>query len=166
MFELTITQAKCKRLKFLRGSSLEDSILVDQQTSWASSHGRGSVVLNNSSSLYQVEVDGYGSSNKLQHHCDSGRETPASSIITSQQPALHQSTVTIKSPQSHYYTDDSEMPAWKIYAKELYDWLLLDWLKNFNVIIQIHLETILDSFTAVLDYGDRLVSKEVILFCS
>lgn len=104
----------------MRGSSYEDSIIVDQQTSWTSAHGREScTVLNNSPSLYQVEVDGYGSSNKLQHHCESGRETPASSVIASHQPALHQSTVTIKSPQAHYYTDDSEMPAWKIYAKEL-----------------------------------------------
>lgn len=110
-------------MKFLRGSSYEDSIIVDQQMSWASQgtqHVRESnAALHNSSSLYQVEVDGYGSSNKLQHHCESGRDTPASSITT-QQPALHhQSTVTIKSSQPHYYTDDSEMPAWKIYAKEL-----------------------------------------------
>ena len=113
-------------MKFLRGSSFEDSINVDQQMSWASGaqHARESnAALHNSTSLYQVEVDGYGSSNKLSHHsanCESGRDTPASSITT-QQPALHhQSTVTIKSStHPHYYTDDSEMPAWKIYAKEL-----------------------------------------------
>ena len=116
-------------MKFLRGSSYEDSIIVDQQmASWASTQQQqpvreSNVALNNSTTLYQVEVDGFGSVSKLQHHCESGRETPASSVMTThqQQPALHhQSTVTIKSSQQpHYYTDDSEMPAWKIYAKEL-----------------------------------------------
>ena len=56
---------------------------------------------------------------RRQNSCESGRDTPQSSVCT------------IKSPppggpnqrhphQPHYYTDDSEMPAWKIYAKELY----------------------------------------------
>jgi hypothetical protein len=103
-------------MKFMRGSSYEDSIIVDQQAS--QQHLRESNPALHNSALYQVEVE-CSSGNKFQHYCESGRETPSSSIITAQQPALHQSTVTIKSSQPHYYTDDSEMPAWKIYAKEL-----------------------------------------------
>lgn len=110
----------------MRSSSDEDSIIVDQPAS--QQHLRESnPALHPSSSnsaalVYQVEVECCSSVNKFQHqhYCESGRETPSSiSIITAQQPALHQSTVTIKSSQPHYYTDDSEMPAWKIYAKEL-----------------------------------------------
>ena len=107
------SQAKCKRLKFFRGS--DDSLDADQPAQRGCDVGNPA--LNNSSSvLYQLEVERLGSNNKLQHYCDSGRDTPASSITT-QHPILHQSTVTIKSPQ--YYMDDSEMPAWKVYAKEL-----------------------------------------------
>lgn len=110
----------------MRSSSDEDSIIVDQPAS--QQHLRESnPALHPSSSnsaalVYQVEVECCSGVNKFQHqhYCESGRETPSSiSIITAQQPALHQSTVTIKSSQPHYYTDDSEMPAWKIYAKEL-----------------------------------------------
>ncbi len=103
----------------MRSSSDEDSIIVDQQASQQHLRESNPTLHSNSAALYQVEVECSGG-NKFQHYCESGRETPSSSIITQhQQPALHQSTVTIKSSQPHYYTDDSEMPAWKIYAKEL-----------------------------------------------
>ncbi|XP_057374111.1 uncharacterized protein LOC130695016 [Daphnia carinata] len=112
-------KAKCKRLKFMRSSSDEDSIVIDQPVSQPHLHESNPGLTADSSAFYQVEVE-CGSLNKFQHHCESGRETPSGSIVTSQQPTLHQSTVTIKSSQPQYYTDDSEMPAWKIYAKELF----------------------------------------------
>ncbi|KAK4016165.1 hypothetical protein OUZ56_031122 [Daphnia magna] len=112
-------KAKCKRLKFMRSSSDEDSIVIDQPASQPHLQESNPGLTADSSAFYQVEVE-CGSANKFQHYCESGRETPSGSIVTSQQPALHQSTVTIKSSQPQYYADDSEMPAWKIYAKELF----------------------------------------------
>ena len=96
-----MTQAKCKRLKWLRGSSLEDSIMDQISVTSHMDAGR------HGSSAEEVKLP--HSSSPAVHGCSEsvGRESPGGS-------PSHLAT------KPHYYVDDSEMPAWKVYAKELF----------------------------------------------
>ena len=81
-------------MKWLRGSSFEDSLDPVSVTSQRDPFGH------NGDPEEQVNK------HSIQHLAESGRETPVSRNSASN--------------KSHYYADDSEMPAWKIYAKDLF----------------------------------------------
>jgi len=85
-------QAKCKRVKWLRGSSFADSL--DPMTSQRDQFNQTG------------DFEEQSTKHSIQHLSECGRETPVSRASAS--------------AKSHYYADDSEMPAWKIYAKDLF----------------------------------------------
>ncbi len=97
-------QSKCKGRKWFRRRSdarlsaaerIASAVAVDDATSWASQWDS----LLNSVPEESKESD------------SSDDETPAASSVT---------TIGHQMAKPHYYVDDSEMPPWKIYAKELF----------------------------------------------
>lgn len=127
-----LNQSKCKRRKYATDTQLpvEGGAEQQQQTSSCSLHQHPpstsyTWTLDNSL-VHQSCPTGLLVTSEIpvarrQNSCESGRDTPMSNATT------HQSVCTVKSPPAHqrhqpsrhYYSDDREMPAWKVYAKEL-----------------------------------------------
>jgi len=89
-----IYKAKCKRVKWMRGSSFEDSLDPVSVTSQRDQFCQNG------------DPEEHSNKHSIQHLSESGRDTPVSRASAS--------------TKLHYYADDSEMPAWKIYAKDLF----------------------------------------------
>lgn len=144
-----LLQAKCKRVrKYFRGSDCTElspsreqlsfsqhsgGVGEQQQQSWPSLHtmmnsssrgvggGSGSILCSSSDVVTLMDYGGGGDQTPT--------PTPSTaSAIWNYRHHHYRSAMSIKSQcshhssynhQRHYYTDDSEMPPWKIYAKEL-----------------------------------------------
>ena len=78
----------------MRGSSFEDSLDPVSVTSQRDQFCQNG------------DPEEHSNKHSIQHLSESGRDTPVSRASAS--------------TKLHYYADDSEMPAWKIYAKDLF----------------------------------------------